>query len=218
MTSLNISRLKGLSCAALASLVALSACAGEPAKPADPNALAAANFANQFGLLCPNEDFTWQAFDEAAKALGASPDDGEPRRPHGVKDSEIVREQWVALEHLGYRTTAWIAELGPGTRYVYGVAGKDHTSGLVCAVHDPRITREDAFALTRSWEGGELTGAEKTGPNPEDIIIRAKTWVNTARGGSFYQDVELFTYAAEENDGAIMVRHRYNYGDTPPAS
>jgi hypothetical protein len=42
--------------------------------------------------------------------------------------------------------------------------------------------------------------------------------VNTARGGSFYQDVELFTYAAEENDGAIMVRHRYNYGDTPPAS
>jgi hypothetical protein len=217
-TDMERSRHKGTTVFIVGTLLALGACGREPPEPVDPNTKAAVNFASQFALLCPNEGFTWEAFDTAAKALGATPDDGEPRRPHGVRDAEVVREQWVAFDHLGRRTTAWIGELGPGTRYVYGVAGVDHTSGLVCAVHDPGVTRQEALAMTRGWEGGTTTGAEKTGPNPEDFIVRARTWVNTTRGSPFYQDVEMYTYAEQDDDGAILIRHRYNYGDASPAS
>src|SRR5690606_36111703 len=144
-------------------LAALLAACGRGAPPErDPVQEAARNALAQSALFCPNEDFTWEAFGAMADRLGAAPDDGEFKRPPTFSRADIVRERWVAQNHLGYRTTAWIAELGPG-RLNLGEMGlattsRAYTDGLVCAVHDPTLSREQAFAPTREWEGGKVTG------------------------------------------------------------
>lgn len=195
---------------------ALAAC-GQGAPPErDPVQEAARNALAQSALFCPNEGFTWEAFDAMADRLGAAPDDGAFKRPPTFSRQDIVRERWVALDHLGYRTTAWIAELGPGRLNLgemgFATTSRTYTSALVCAVHDPTLSREEAFAPTSEWEGGKVTGGVMTTPgDPHTFIALVRTWVNSPPGASFYQDFEVRLDMPERHDGAMFIRHRYNY-------
>ena len=192
-------------------LAALAACG--PGAPRDPAEDAARSMVAQSALFCPNEGFSWEAFDEMAARLGATPDDGPLLRPVTIREEEIVRERWVALNHLGHRTTAWIAELGPGRQYLFGTpAAVEHTSGLACAIHDPTLSRDEAFALTAGWEGGQTTGGKMSPDDPSRLVTLVRTWVNSPRGAGFYQDVEMRVRDIEASEGAMMIRRRYNYG------
>lgn len=193
----------------LALAIQLAACGERERDPAED---AARNFVAQSALFCPNEGFSWEAFDNMAGRLGAAPDDGDVRRPPTVRKAEIMRERWVALNHLGHRTTVWIAELGPGHQFLPGSPeGIAHASGLACAVHDPQTSRADAFALARAWEGGHITGMVKAPDDPSRWTVLAKTWVNSVRGAPYYQDVELRVDDPEASDGAMIVRRRFDY-------
>ena len=201
---------------AMAAAVSVASCGSEQPER-DPEAMAAGGIVSQSALFCPNEGFSWEAFEAAAQELGAAPDDGEVVRPVTAREHEIVRMQWVALNHAGHRTTAWIAELGPGVRYQDGIAPVEHRSGLVCAIHDPSLGREEAFALTRGWEGGETTGAVPAPDMPGGILTAVRTWVNSGPGSNFYQEIEMRVRDREATDGAMLIRHRYEYGSEPAA-
>ncbi|WP_420470606.1 hypothetical protein [Brevundimonas sp. FT23042] len=204
--------------APLLALIALSAC-GRGRAERDPAEDAARSMVAQFALFCPNEDLSWEAFDAMARRLGVAPDGGEAIRPVTVRSSEIVREQWVALNHLGHRTTAWIAEVGPGVRYHDGVAPVRHTSGLVCVVHDPEISREEAFTLVRGDnDGGRITGADRSPEEPGRLVPLVKTWVNSTGRTGFYQDTEMRVRDIAASDGAMMIRHRFLYGEAANAA
>ena len=201
----------------LALALPLVACGREPPPERDPAEEAARNALAQSALFCPNEGFSWEAFEAMAARLGAAPDDGEFKRPPTFSRDDIVRERWVALNHLGYRTTVWIGELGPGQLNLgengLATTSRAYTDGLVCAVHDPTLSREEAFAPTREWEGGKLTGGVMTTPgDPQTFIALVRTWVNSPPGARFYQDFEVRLDTPERHDGALFIRHRYNYG------
>lgn len=202
---------------ALVLAVSLAACGRGAPPERDPVQEAARNALAQSALFCPNEGFSWEAFGAMADRLGAAPDDGEFKRPPTFSRNDIVRERWVALNHLGYRTTAWIAELGPGRLNLGGETGlattsRAYTDGLVCAVHDPTLSREQAFAPTREWEGGRVSGGTMTTPgDPHTFIALVRTWVNSPPGAGFYQDFEVRLDMPERHDGALFIRHRYNY-------
>lgn len=195
----------------------LAACGGGPAADRDPAKEAARSPIAQFALFCPNEGFSWEAFEAMAQRLNAEPDGGEVRRPPTFRAADIVRERWVALTHLGYRTTVWIGELGPGRLNLgsdpgFTTAQVDYSDGLVCAVHDPTLSREQAFAPTRDWSGGRVTGAQLMRPDdPTSIVPLVKTWTNSPPGADFYQDAEVRLRKVENHDGALFIRHRYNF-------
>ncbi|MEH6663218.1 MAG: hypothetical protein V7678_00075 [Brevundimonas sp.] len=195
----------------------LAACDRAPPAERDPAEQAARSAIDQLALFCPNEDFSWEAFEAMARRLDAKPDDGAFRRPPTFSTRDIVRERWVALDHLGYRTTVWIGELGPGrlnlgTSIGFTTTIVDYSDALVCAVHDPTLSREQAFAPTREWTGGQVTGAQLLRPDdPTSIIALVKTWTNSAPGADFYQDFEIRLRRVENHDGALFIRHRYNY-------
>lgn len=201
---------------ALAFAASVAACDRGPPPERDPVVEAGRNALAQSALFCPNEGFSWEAFGAMADRLGAAPDDGAFKRPPTFSRSDIVRERWVALNHLGYRTTAWIAELGPGRLNLgemgFATTSRAYTDGLVCAVHDPTLSREQAFAPTREWEGGKVTGGTMTTPgDPQTLIALVRTWVNSPPGAGFYQDFEVRLDRPERHDGALFIRHRYNY-------
>ena len=183
----------------------------------DPADDAARSAIAQSALFCPNDGFSWEAFEAMAEQLGAQPDDGEFRRPPTIRTEDIVRERWVALDHLGYRTTAWIGELGPGRLNLGSMPGftthvVDYSDGLVCAVHDPTLSREEAFAPTREWSDGQVTGGQLLRPeDPTSFVTLVKSWTNSPPGADYYQDFEVRLRRAENHDGALFIRHRYNF-------
>jgi hypothetical protein len=195
----------------------LAACDRGPPPERDPAEDAARNAIAQSALFCPNEGFSWEAFDAMAQRLNAEPDDGEFRRPPTIRTRDIVRERWVALNHLGYRTTVWIGELGPGRLNLGSMPGfttaqVDYSDGLVCAVHDPTLSREQAFAPTRKWSGGQVTGGQLLRPDdPTSLVTLVKSWTNSPPGGDFFQDFEVRLRKVENHDGALFIRSRYNY-------
>ena len=44
-----------------------------------------------------------------------------------------------------------------------------------------------------------------------------RTWVNSGPGSNFYQDIEMRVRDREATDGAMLIRHRYEYGSEPAA-
>lgn len=192
----------------VAAATALAGCGGGETAP-DPAAQAARGIVGQMALFCPSRDFSWETFDAAAKSIGAEPDGGKVHKAPTVGQTEIVRERWVALNQSGRRTTVWIAELGPVSRYVYGVAHVRQESGLVCMVHDPGLGREEARDIAKEWEGVKLTGAQKTGPGDLDMEGRQWTVVLSAAGSRTYQDLQMYVPEMEHGGGAMLTRHSY---------
>jgi hypothetical protein len=210
-------RLTPRSAIAVLTCLLLAACGRDASAPRDPATEAARSALAQSALFCPNEGFSWAAFEAMADQLGAAPDGGEVKRPPTIRREDIVRERWVALNQLGYRTTVWIAELGPGTLNLgetpgFTTAVVPYSDGLVCAVHDPTLSREEAFAPTREWSGGRVTGGVMQTPgDPASFIALVRTWVNSPPGANFYQDFEIRLDMPEHHDGALFIRHRYAF-------
>ncbi len=201
---------------AAAAALTLAACGDRGEEAPDPAAQAGRGIIGQAALFCPSQDFSWETFDAAARTLGAGPDEGEVRRPPTIIGKETVRERWVALTQSGRRTTVWIGEMGPGRRYLNGTAAVDHVSGLVCMVHDPGLTREEARDLTKPWEGAEISGAARTGPGKNDLEARSWTLVQSSPGMGLYQDIQMYVPSPEHGGGAMLIRHRFDYGSATP--
>lgn len=201
---------------ALLGLAHLAACDRQPA-PRDPVKEAARSALAQSALFCPNEGFSWESFEAMANRLGAAPDDGGFERSPTISRKDIVRERWVALNNLGYRTTAWIAEIRPGRLGLGSMPGfktaeVNYTTGLVCAVHDPTLSREQAFEPMKTWSGGKVTGGVMLTPgDPQSFIALVRTWVNSPPGANFYQDFEVRLRKPENHNGALFVRSRYDF-------
>jgi hypothetical protein len=186
----------------------LASCGSGESAP-DPAGQASRGIMGQAALFCPTENFSWETFDAAATAIGAEPDGGEVHKAPTVTASEVVRERWVALTQSGRRTTVWIAELGPGVRYLDGALPIEHASGLVCMIHDPGLTRDEAAGFAQQWEGVEMTGAKKIGPGDLDLEARQWTVVLTGSGARDYMDLQMYTPDPEYGEGAMLTRHFY---------
>lgn len=189
----------------------LASCGSGESAP-DPAGQASRGIIGQMALFCPTENFSWETFDAAATAIGAEPDGGEVRKAPTVPAREIVRERWVALTQSGRRTTVWIGELGHGVRYANGAMPVAHTSGLVCMVHDPGLTREEAAGFAQQWDGVEMTGAKKVGPGALDLEARQWTLVLSGSRARNYMDIQMYTPDPEHGGGAMLTRHSYVRG------
>lgn len=196
---------------AAAVLIAL-ALGGCGSKPIDNRKLAAASLAGQMAAICPI-GVSWELFDARAKELGAAPDKGDFRRALAVSPKNIARERWVALDTLGHRTTAWIAEIKPGGRLYKGLLGLGegtvYKSGIVCAVYDPTITPKALWALTKEWgDHGQSTGAKKDAQGKLHLV--RKTWVN-ASNSERYEDIDIWTPGDNIDEGGMITRHLYRF-------
>ena len=79
-----------------------------------------------------------------------------------------------------------------------------------------------AFVIFITVIGGvgrlmNTTGAVPAPDMPGGILTAVRTWVNSGPGSNFYQDIEMRVRDREATDGAMLIRHRYEYGSEPAA-
>lgn len=175
--------------------------------PPDHNKDAARSLTAQLAVFCPNNGMSWDRFGARADILHAAPDGGAVVRPPDIKPEEIVREQWVALNHLGHRTTVWMGELKPGVLYEgYSNRERPYSEGLVCMVHDSTLDRAGAMALTRNWgDHGKMVGGRRDADGVSHITHKA--WVNM-NTKNYYEAVEVLSLS---DPGSAFIRSNYKF-------
>lgn len=210
--------LKGLSVGLIcASALVLSACGSKDAARLN------GNIASQVAAVCPGADIdNPDTFAKQTKKLKLATDDGQHVRDDYIR-AELESSSWVALDQLGYRTTAWHGVFGPGEGARKNILYYDPdtnnfveseyeylpiTKAVSCLVNAPDMTRSDAIAVAQSqnmynalrhWRYARNAAGEA------EVISYKKIIAEFDEGG--WQEWELIMPLEGETGATIIQRY-----------
>ncbi len=176
----------------------------------------------QMSAMCPTAEFTQDGtFAARAEKFGLT-SDSLPTKADEFIDAPVLASEWVAMDELGMRTTAWRGTFGPGeheTRLVLlvgdsgGAEGATFdktafTSSISCVAHAPDLTRADGWELAKTYG---LESEKDSWRYHRDNGAIVTTGLRRVNGGdtTFWQEIE-FTLPLEGETGVTIARRHFN--------